>query len=226
MYKRLLKTFTYQQFLTKYPRLNLGVLCVMVLCILLMLIGTFSQFHLNKFSILWEALFHPIKVFSDLKYFSQMAGTYYYIPQIPIVLFIGMLLGPRIGVLTTIIYTILGCAGVPLFASGGGVHYFTHQTFGYILGYILGCYLVGKIAYKRHNLSFMLRAAIIGVIAIHLIGIIFLASLMLFEHSGIMYILNWIYTLSIKQIPYDILFGFLAIFLGLPTRGLLWIIMG
>ena len=48
-----------------------------------------------------------------------------------VVLFLGMALGYRIAVATVALYLFEGLIGIPVFATGGGLVYFTGPTTGY-----------------------------------------------------------------------------------------------
>jgi len=60
----------------------------------------------------------------------------------------GLLLGSRLGAISVGVYVVLGLAGLPIFASGGGIGYIFSPTFGYILGFLLGAWAAGKIREK------------------------------------------------------------------------------
>lgn len=133
--------------------------------------------------------------------------------------------GLIIGLLSIIIYVTAGLIGIPVFASGGGINYYSQLGFGYILGYFAGIYLVGNIlAVKVTNYS-IFRAAIIGVFVIHLFGIIYLSCLLLIQHNSIFAVFGWIWAQSGMQIPYDLLVSFIAICLARPVRSILWFAM-
>ncbi|MBS3969060.1 MAG: biotin transporter BioY, partial [Clostridia bacterium] len=57
------------------------------------------------------------------------------IPYLPITLQVffvflaGILLGPRLGALSQIVYLTLGLVGLPIFAEGGGLGYVFHPSF-------------------------------------------------------------------------------------------------
>ena len=56
-------------------------------------------------------------------------------------------LGFRYGTLTQLVYVLLGCVGLPVFAGfNGGLHVIAGPTGGYIVGYILCAGIVGFIA--------------------------------------------------------------------------------
>ena len=56
------------------------------------------------------------------------------------------MLGSRLGALSQLVYVVLGLIGIPVFTAGGGISYIFKPTFGYLLGYIIGAYVIGKIA--------------------------------------------------------------------------------
>lgn len=69
--------------------------------------------------------------------------------QCEVVILGAMLWGRKVTVSATVLYIIMGFAGLPVFSGGGGIHYVITPTFGYLLGFIL-CALVarnGKSAY-------------------------------------------------------------------------------
>lgn len=87
----------------------------------------------------------------------------------------GILLGSKLGSISVIVYVVLGLIGVPVFASGGGLGYVFQPTFGYLLGFIIGTYVTGKIVEKVSKPSFkrMLFAAFAGLSIIYLMGMIY-----------------------------------------------------
>ena len=70
-----------------------------------------------------------------------------------VVLFIGITLGPRIGLLTISLYLFEGIFGLPVFAGtpekGIGLVYFTGPTMGYLVGFLIATYLAGTFKYKN-----------------------------------------------------------------------------
>lgn len=85
----------------------------------------------------------------------------------------GILLGSRLGALSQIIYTVLGLAGLPVFTQGGGLMYVLKPSFGYILGFIAGAYVIGKVSELLKTINFRnaLISVMSGLIAIYAIGI-------------------------------------------------------
>ena len=75
-------------------------------------------------------------------------------PLVPItlqsgmVLICGILLGPKYGSISVLLYVCLGLCGVPVFAMGGGLGYVLQPTFGYVMGFILGAYITGTLTWR------------------------------------------------------------------------------
>lgn len=225
MYKRLLKKIRYFKFIDNYPKFCFGSLLVAVFCTFLIVMSTFTQLKLKLIAMPEAAFIRPIGFFSEIKSIDNLTKIYYYIPQIPVVLFIGALLGPRIGLVSVLIYIISGLIGIPVFASGGGFNYLSQLSFGYIIGYIAGVFLVGNIMASKVSSFSIFRAAVVGVLATHLIGILYLTGLLLFEHKTVFSIFGWVWALSGMHLPYDLIISFLTISLARPARAIFWVAM-
>ena len=66
-----------------------------------------------------------------------------------VVLFLGITLGPKIGLLTISLYLFEGIFGLPVFAGtpekGIGFAYFIGPTMGYLVGFLVATYLAGSL---------------------------------------------------------------------------------
>ncbi len=95
--------------------------------------------------------------------------------QVLFTMLAGLLLGSRLGALSVGLYMILGLAGLPVFTQGGGLWYLLQPTFGYILGFILGSYVTGKMTEQRDTLTFgrILIANFAGLAIIYVMGMIY-----------------------------------------------------
>ena len=100
------------------------------------------------------------------------------IPYIPFTLQIvpvylaGALLGPRIGMLSQLVYISIGLIGVPVFAEGGGIGYIFKPTFGYLLGYMAGAFTNGYLIQKLqlHRLYSIFLANMSTLFIVYLFG--------------------------------------------------------
>ena len=159
-----------------------------------------------------------------------VVGTFLRIPfpfvpltlQVLIVLLAGFMLGPKYGMLSQVLYLILGLAGLPVFSSGGGLGSVFSPSFGYLLSYPATAWIVGRISMKEDGgvLRFAL-AACAGITMIYLLG------------ASVLYLnLNYLagknlgvyQVLKIGVLPFllpDLLKGGVAALVALKTRPLL-----
>ena len=200
-----------------YPEFNIGTISVICLCILLLIIATFTKINLFVLN-----LFSPYDTYRGET--ASLFSYFSYIPQVPAVFFIAALLGPAGGMIAVFIYIVAGLIGLPVFSSGGGVSYFLKPGMGYLLGFFPAIFFVSNILRKK-NMSFkVLKATIAGIICVHVIGIIYLTVLMFFQGEQLFLILSWFWLLTGMQLLYDFIFGMLAIFLARFARQALSII--
>lgn len=95
--------------------------------------------------------------------------------QLEFVLLAGILLGPKLGALSVIVYVVIGLLGVPVFANGGGITYIFQPSFGYLIGFILGAFVTGLIANKEKNPSFLrvLTGSLLGLAIVYIFGMVY-----------------------------------------------------
>lgn len=225
MFKRVLKHLKYLEFKDNYPRFTLGTFIVMLVCVFLLIFATFSEISIVSFTMPDYAKANIFNVFTEQFKLSDFFNNFHYIPQIPVVLFIGALIGPRFGLVALGLYFILGVAGLPIFAMGGGFNYFENVTFGYILGYFAGLAIVAKLLENKISSISLGLSSIAGVISIHVVGLIYLVVSQLLVHNSVVVIMKWAMLLSGTQIVYDVIISFALIALARPVRSILWIAM-
>lgn len=87
----------------------------------------------------------------------------------------GLILGSTRGAISVGIYTLLGLIGLPIFSSGGGISYVFIPSFGYILGFIVGTYITGKImeCAKKQAFTTYLIANFSGLLVVYMIGMVY-----------------------------------------------------
>ncbi|WP_019120223.1 biotin transporter BioY [Brevibacillus massiliensis] len=85
-------------------------------------------------------------------------------------------MGSKRRALSQLLYLGVGLAGFPIFTSGGGITYVLKPTFGYLIGFVLASYLVGKLVEKQSNLRFRddLLANFAGMIPVYACGVLYL----------------------------------------------------
>ena len=135
MTKRISKQLNSFKYKGEPIKITLGTLLLTALCILLLIVATFTQVTLKHLYIPMDALDFLGKDLSSMEILCHFTKTYRYIPQIPTIFFIVALLGRKFGILAICGYIILGMF-FPIFALGGGLSYLFEYGFGYILAFI------------------------------------------------------------------------------------------
>ena len=116
----------------------------------------------------------------------------------------GVILGARLGACAQALYVGMGLSGLPVFAGGGGIAALLHPTFGYVLGFVLAAWVVGRLVESGKNpLTFwrVVGATLAGLSVVYLVGVPWLWT---------MY--SW-YLNDPKPVSWAVTYGFL-IFLG------------
>ena len=97
-----------------------------------------------------------------------------------VVLFIGVTLGYKVGLLTVSLYLLEGIAGYPVFANspekGIGLVYFTGPTMGYLIGFLIAVYCAGIFKYDKGLINTFIKL-IFSVSFIYILGLIWLGTL-------------------------------------------------
>ncbi|WP_048129889.1 MULTISPECIES: biotin transporter BioY [unclassified Methanosarcina] len=126
-------------------------------------------------------------VFASLFAALTAAGAYIQVPipfspvpvtlQVFFVLLAGSMLKSKWGSLSMVVYVLLGVAGLPVFAGGSsGIGVLLGPTGGYIFGFILAAYLIGKHSEKAESAGksgFAVNALNMsaGVLVIYALGV-------------------------------------------------------
>lgn len=124
----------------------------------------------------------------------------------------GFLLGAKGGAISAGLYMGLGLIGVPIFTEGGGPTYFLKPTFGYIIGFVVAAYVIGRIACIENNPSLkrFICAAMVGIVVCYAFGILYcyaMCNWVLGVSNGFWHIF-WVG--GVVQAPGDIILGILA----------------
>lgn len=211
-YKEQIYEFIYRG--EKTP-LSIGTLMVCLLCLLFIIVATFTQINVS----------HVLPSFDEAGDFVFKNVSNPYVPQIPVVLFIAAILGPLFGFLTMLLYLLVGFFIWPVFALGGGLDYVKSGLFGYILGYIFAVIPVGRILEKKYNLKNIFLATILGVLVVHLCGMLYCVLLALLKVVSFSYVSSAIHSIGGIKTFYDVIISFIFLILAIPAKMVLWIAM-
>jgi len=113
------------------------------------------------------------------------------------------ILGPKLGTISMIVYVFLGVIGVPVFANfSGGIHVLFGKTGGYLIGYIVATYFIGKLFEKSKDKSSRYRST--HFIIISLIGLIFIYLFGAVQLKLILH-LSWLKAFEFGVVPFILL---------------------
>jgi biotin transport system substrate-specific component len=114
---------------------------------------------------------------------------------------LGARIGPKYAAFSQILFLLLVMTGLPLLSGGrGGIGVFVSPSGGYLIGWVLGAYVIGYLAYRMKNVTFIkiLLANILGgIFIVYLLGIPIQALMMnvSIDHAAL---------LSLVYIPGDL----------------------
>ena len=119
----------------------------------------------------------------------------------------GILLGAKLGSLSVICYILLGLIGFPIFTHGGGILYVLQPSFGFMLGFIPGTYLTGRIAHAKENPGFkrLFLASLAGIGVIYFFGTLYLILLNRFYLGNSIAFWPLILACDIQPLPGDLI---------------------
>ncbi|RKD20874.1 biotin transport system substrate-specific component [Caminicella sporogenes DSM 14501] len=116
-------------------------------------------------------------------------GAYLKIPTQPVpitlqilfCMYAGVLLGSKLGFLSQFVYVLMGLIGLPVFAGGmSGFSYVLKPTFGYLIGFILCGFIIGKLTEKINDITGinglikLFIVTVIGLGAVYIVGVPYL----------------------------------------------------
>ena len=224
MSKRIAKQLNSFKYKGEPIKITFGTLVMTGVCVLLLIVATFTQLTIVHPYIPFDSLSYLSQDLSDYEILHHFIKKYQYIPQIPVIFFIVSLMGRKFGILSILCYIILGLF-FPIFALGGGINYFFEYGFGYILAFIPAIFFAGTILKGKNDFLRIIMIAVVGVLTIHVLGVLYMLFIATLRHAPIELVTSWILSQSGVQILYDMFFSLMAIFLGKQARKLLWIVM-
>ena len=118
---------------------------------------------------------------------SKIKIPFYPVPmtmQTFVVLFLGIVLGWRLGLATVSLYLFEGIIGLPVFSGtpekGIGLIYFTGPTMGYLLGFLFTVYFAGSLSFNGNIFGKLLKLTF-SVSFIYILGLSWLGILIGWE---------------------------------------------
>jgi biotin transport system substrate-specific component len=158
--------------------------------------------------------------------------------QVGAVLLVSCLGGRTTGVLTQVIYLLLGLLWLKIFNDGGGIEYLQKPAFGYLLAFIPGSWVCGQLAFRRFSssdaatrngsispsLEYLGASCLCGLLTIHAIGITYLIGFQLinWQELGGFKLLNLIATYSIYPFLGQIVLACTAALIAFVVRKIMF----
>jgi biotin transport system substrate-specific component len=95
-----------------------------------------------------------------------------------LVIYTGSLIfGANISFSATLLYLIMGSLGLPVFSGGSsGYQHLAGPTGGYLIGFVVSAFTIGKISAKQRKLKMDIVALLAGSVCIHALGILWMSS--------------------------------------------------
>jgi len=137
------------------------------------------------------------------------------------VLLSGIILGSRKAMLSQVVYVMLGLIGLPIFAGfSGGFQTIFKPSFGFIIGFIIAAYVVGKISERESNsIKYMSIAVITGSLIMYVIGIPYMYYILNIILSKSLDIIQIMKLGMFMFIPGDILKAIVVVLIGKKLQG-------
>lgn len=125
-----------------------------------------------------------------------------------VVVLAGIILGPKLGALSQLVYVGLGLIGLPIFSGfTGGVQSILKPSFGFTIGFIFAAFIVGKVAQLKKGLKKkrILTAIVLGNITIYLFGLPYMYFILNIITKQNLAFYNIIYTGFLIFLPGDLI---------------------
>lgn len=130
---------------------------------------TATAFHAKTRMLLQSALFAALTAIGAFLKIPTPWSSFTL--QVFFVCMAGVLLGPKYGALSQLVYIALGLVGLPIFTAGGGLGYVFQPTFGFLLSYIPAAFVIGLITGGSASRRRIALACVAGLAVIYLVGL-------------------------------------------------------
>jgi biotin transport system substrate-specific component len=150
---------------------------------------------------------------SVISQFSFPIGVVPHTLQVFAIVLSGLVMGPKYGPLSVVIWLLLGTFGVPVFSMGhSGLATFINPTGGFLVGFVVQAWICGYCRERR--LPWALLIAVVSLIAAYIIGLAgFMASFAWLLQKP-MTLVQGVAVCVVPFIPFDLIKVAAAVVLG------------
>ena len=136
--------------------------------------------------------------------------------QVEFVMLAGLILGSVWGSISVWLYVFMGLIGLPVFTQGGGIGYVVNPAFGYLIGFGVSAFVMGRICERKSEASYirLLISCLVGLAISYASGMIYyylISTLYLGKDVGLWWLI-WNFFLLI--VPKDIIMSFFVAFIA------------
>ena len=206
-------------------KLTFGVLICTVLAAFMLVVAAFTAIPLTHYYLPFDAIFHPIKFWSTQHTLMEFVTKIEYVPQVPAIACMTIILGKRFSCVAILLYLITGLFFAPVFSLGGGLKYIFQYSFGYILGFFPMVIILSTYLQRDFNPKRVFMASLYSVLALHLFGMIYLVLLCAIRHEPFGYVQDLLTMMTVVKFLYDLLFTFACVYIANLSRKILWLSM-
>ena len=90
--------------------------------------------------------------------------------QVFVVLLAPMLVGAKYSFAAVAMYIVIGLAGFPIFANGGGPAYVLQPTFGFLIGFLMSTIPCGLLSRNKNGYLSLFLSGLAALVTLHLFG--------------------------------------------------------
>lgn len=206
-------------------KLTFGVLVCTILAAFSLVVAAFTTIPITHYYLPFSAIFHPIRFWGVQHSLSDFITRIEYVPQIPAIACMTIILGKRFSCVAIALYLIAGLFFVPVFSLGGGLKYIFQYGFGYILGFFPMVIILSNYIQRDYRPGKVFMGALYSVAALHLIGMFYLVLLCAIRHEPFSYVQDLLNMLTVVKFGYDLFFTFISVYIANVIRKFLWLSM-
>ena len=206
-------------------KLTFGVLVCTVLSTCLLIVAAFTIIPISHYYIPLKGFLHPVNFWSTSHDITEFIANIQYVPQVPMIAAMSVILGKRFSCTAIFLYLITGLFFIPVFSLGGGFRYVFQYGFGYILGFFPMVLILSKYLQYDYKPKKVFAASIYSVLALHICGMVYLIMLCSIKHEAFSYVQDLLHMMTGVKFFYDLIFTFFSVYIANAVRKILWLSM-